>query len=122
MTLETAQILSTVCGGPYKPTHQKHPSVLWAKDNHAWCYVHFCALLGEYYFRYGKRHKCEEILFQLFDSLIISKGAPHSPPPQCMPEKYRQADTVQAYRDYYRGEKAYFAKWEKGRSAPDWWK
>ena len=28
MALETAQILSTVLGGPYKPTHAKHPSVL----------------------------------------------------------------------------------------------
>ena len=23
--------------------------------------------------------------------------------------------------DYYKGEKEYFAKWEKGRSQPEWW-
>ena len=25
MVLETAQILSTISGGPYRPTHQNHP-------------------------------------------------------------------------------------------------
>ena len=33
MCLETAQILSTITGGPYKPTHANHPCTLWAKAN-----------------------------------------------------------------------------------------
>jgi len=117
MALETTQILSTVCGGPYKPTHAKHPSVLWAAQHQTWTYRHLIALLDEYAYRYGKRHKCADIAPQL----TIAPYSEFTPPPQCMPEKYRQADTVQAYRDYYKAEKAYFAKWEKGRSAPDWW-
>ena len=41
-------------------------------------------------------------------------------PPQCMPDQYRNENYVTAYRDYYRGEKT-FAKWEKGRTQPEWW-
>ena len=44
-------------------------------------------------------------------------------PPQCMPDQYKlRSDLyVNAYRDYYKGEKEYFAKWEKGRQQPEWW-
>ena len=38
---------------------------------------------------------------------------------QAMPEQYKQTDPVEAYRKYYLGEKASFAKWTK-RKAPDW--
>ena len=44
-------------------------------------------------------------------------------PPQCMPDEYKlRSDLyVNAYRDYYKGEKEYFDKWEKGRNQPEWW-
>ena len=42
-------------------------------------------------------------------------------PPQCMPDEYKNKDYVIAYRKYYQGAKSYFAKWERGVSAPDWW-
>ena len=32
-------------------------------------------------------------------------------PPQCMPDKYKCEDPVQAYRNYYLGEKMYMAVW-----------
>lgn len=32
---EAVQILSTVYGGPYKPTHTQHPCVRWAAESHA---------------------------------------------------------------------------------------
>ena len=41
-------------------------------------------------------------------------------PPQCMPDKYKTADTIEAYRAYYKGEKATFATW-KFTKQPDWW-
>ena len=42
--------------------------------------------------------------------------------PQCMPDEYKvQGNPVKAYRNYYKGEKAYFAKWDRGRAAPKWW-
>jgi hypothetical protein len=38
-----------------------------------------------------------------------------------MPEDVRQAfNPVESYRNYYRGDKAYIAKWTK-RSVPNWW-
>ena len=40
-------------------------------------------------------------------------------PPLCMPDEYKCDDTVQAYRKYYIGEKAGFAKW-KAREVPSW--
>jgi hypothetical protein len=40
---------------------------------------------------------------------------------QAMPDKYKVKDNaVQAYRNYYNGEKGYFAKWPDGKT-PDWW-
>ena len=44
-----------------------------------------------------------------------------TPPPQCMPDEYRNKNYVTAYRQYYAGDKVRFAKWEKGRSKPKWW-
>jgi hypothetical protein len=38
-----------------------------------------------------------------------------------MPEEYQSEDPVKAYRDYYKADKSYFAKWDKGAPAPDWW-
>lgn len=117
MALETAQILSTVTGGPYKPTHKHHPSVLWAHKQPSWVLKHFMGLLAEYHHRYGRHHKCAELLLSFTE---LPPDEPWTDPPQCMPVNYHQADTVQAYRAYYRGDKARFAKWQRGRAAPDW--
>lgn len=123
MTLETAQILSTVCGGPYRPTHENHPSVVWARDNLPWVFAHFNALLAEYTHRYGKTHKSANILpeLKLFINPKDSTAASY-PPPQCMPEECRGDDPVEAYRRYYMTEKASFARWERGRPSPSWFK
>ena len=42
-------------------------------------------------------------------------------PPQCMPDEYKDNDYVTAYRKYYQGAKSYFAKWQRGVDAPEWW-
>jgi len=49
----------------------------------------------------------------------IKKGK-NTQPPQCMPDEYKCDDSVTAYRNYYMGDKAYFAKWSK-RDKPKWW-
>jgi hypothetical protein len=36
-----------------------------------------------------------------------------------MPDEYKVEDTVEAYRNYYRGAKAYMAKW-KNTQQPEW--
>jgi hypothetical protein len=38
---------------------------------------------------------------------------------QAMPEQYKNSDAVTAYRAYYLGEKARFAKWKLG-NIPEW--
>jgi len=121
MVLETAQIMSTLTGGPYKPTHSNHPCVLWAKENLAnymWLSLHGEALCAEYTRRYGKQHKCQDVIARL--GWHIAEYPRSIVFVQCMPEQYRQEDSVEAYRAYYRGEKARFATWTK-REQPFWW-
>jgi len=130
MILESAQILSTVHNmngkeTTYKPTHQNHPSVQWVNQSRLhYMYVQELAvhLCREYRKRYGKEHKCEQMIHKELrdppDQLVKSLWVD---PPQCMPESYQRKDTVEAYRAYYKGEKSYFAKWfGKKELAPSW--
>ena len=72
MVLESAQLLSNVMNmygaqGPYKLTHKYHPCTKWAMENRTnarWLFAHFVFLCNEYTARYGKTHKCEELLPQ----------------------------------------------------------
>lgn len=133
MVLETTQILSTaqhLVNGeykPYKPTHASHPCVLWAAEtrtNYLWLIQLGLALAKEYHNRYGKTHACLEHLNKLFFKTPKELSFPASgatPPAQCMPAQYCQADPVEAYRAYYIGEKAHFARWDKLGVYPDWW-
>lgn len=128
MTLETAQICSTILGGPYKPTHRNHPCVIWAGQNlkHLqWLFLHGDALGIEYTHRYHKKHKSTEVLESLMYTIdwnghyvedLMEIGFV-----QCMPEQYKDPDPVKAYRAYYQAEKAYFAKW-KNNEVPYWFK
>ncbi len=130
MILESAQMLSTAHNllddrkGPYKSTHINHPSSIWCRSSHpnyAWLLVHFSSLLQEYTYRYGKIHKCEQYLNFFSDYPIDLKGFISSPPPQCMPDEYKNPDTVTAYRNYYKHGKAHLLKYTK-RERPEWLK
>lgn len=119
-TLESAQILSTVAGGPYKPTHQNHPCTLWAGQNQTnfnWLVRHALALCDEYTRRYNKRHKSQDIIERIADAppelpIGVSSFV------QCMPDEYKDKDPVIAYRKYYHS-KAKFASWKT--EPPYWW-
>ena len=117
MILESAQMLCTahhvIMGDdadvPYKNTHKNHPSTIWARQsaqNYAWLYHHMIALGEEYYVRYGKKHlsitKCEDKLAKLPGG-ILETG--FTQPPQCMPDEYKDKCSIQAYWNYYIGEK-----------------
>ena len=121
MALETAQILSTVNGGPYKVTHENHPCVKWAGeclDNYKWTVNHGKAICKEYGLRFFKTHKSEEIIYTLEKPLInIQEGS--SKFVQCMPEQYKQEHAVYAYRNYYINEKLRIARWSV-RPIPYW--
>ena len=120
MCLETAQILSTVCGGPYKPTHKSHPCTLWAgasTENFLWLKRHGMALCAEFEFRYGKEHACKKII----ENAVPPPNLPKKKTPfaLAMPEKFRSEDPVASYRLYYKS-KSSFASWTK-RKEPSWW-
>lgn len=127
MALETAQILSTINGGPYQPTHQNHPCVKWAGEanmNYEWLIEHGKAICKEYTYRFNKIHKCEDVIEYLENPLVqIPLGI--TPFVLCMPNEFKEKyldgtpQTVESYRAYYRS-KASFAKWTK-RAPPEWW-
>lgn len=129
MILESAQMLSTAhaeygtwCEGMYKPTHKNHPCNAWLRQSHQhyeWLVDHALALCDEYTNRYGKVHKSQAVIENFL--LEPPRGIPAScfvEPPQCMPDQYKTTDTVEAYRQYYIGEKAYMATWK--RNKPSW--
>jgi len=131
MVVETAQMLSTavnMLGGQaqYKSAYVNHPCTVWARtslDNFAWLSKHGFELGLEYNLRYGKIHKSSAVImdcvWQVSKLKFDKKGL--TPHPQCMPDMYKSDNPVTAYRAYYRGEKSYFAKWDRDRDAPLWW-
>lgn len=130
MPLETAQLLCTAAishgatDARYKPTHGKHPCALWAREsrgNYEWLLVHGLALAREYTRRYGKIHASQAVIADAFRFRdLIPEGA-QTPFAQAMPDEYRDADAVRAYRRYYCGAKRAFAAWKAPAEVPDWW-
>jgi hypothetical protein len=131
MCLEYAQLLSGVvriiapelCSPefPYKLTHKNHPCAIWARDsrvNYEFLYRIAIALGDEYTYRYGKVHKSITLVKNLPQITFLTSGTMDIP--RCMPDQYKNKNLILAYRNYYKQEKAYFAKWTK-RAPPDWW-
>lgn len=133
MLIESAQILSTVSHGvtgkgPYKPTHKHHPCVKWcatSREHYHWLMLHALALAAEFEYRYDKTHASKKALFEMVNrgtSIIFNlPNMDWNDPPQCMPDTYKCADVVAAYRSYYINEKSGFATWNRGRLAPYWY-
>lgn len=69
-----------------------------------------------------KTHGCESVLHWArhnIDNVVFGTNR-QTPFVLAMPEEYRQQDPVEAYRNYFLGEKRKLAVWEQGQ--PDWWK
>ena len=133
MIVEGCQMLSTVHSLDtvqdnkiklYKPCFHNHPCTIWArasKSNYYWLANHTFELTNEYSSRYyGKIHKSTDMAYW------FTQNAPSNLPntictdfAQAMPEQYKNVDGVAAYRAYYLGEKAKFAKWKLGNE-PMW--
>ena len=120
MCLETAHILCTSLhrygfSAPYRPTHSKHPTVLWAGDSlshYSWLRQFGLALCTEYMWRYKKSHASQDVI----KSVPISPPLPNAgwrDPPQAMPNIFKENDVVEAYRRFYREDKSRFARWTK---------
>lgn len=128
MILESVQIMCSALhkrgfATPYRPTHQKHPCVIWVEYSYAnfvWLKNLALALNAEYRYRYRRtrNHKSIAVLEQISDHRYENRGLTEFV--QAMPEQYRVPnDPVQAYRRFYLGEKMYFAKWTRRRQ-PYW--
>tara|TARA_B100000029_G_scaffold253000_1_gene249932 strand:+ start:10180 stop:10677 length:498 start_codon:yes stop_codon:yes gene_type:complete len=125
MPLETAQMLCSALiahgceDAHYRATHKSHPCTKWAgktRNNFFWLVKHGLEMCREYTRRYGKIHKCQEVIAHcntLANHIPIGEQTPF---PQAMPKHFQDADTVQAYRNYYNGGKGYM---NKGRG-PQW--
>lgn len=123
MILESAQMLSTVFGGPYKPTHKNHPCTQWvaqSRQNAEWLWLLADALNCEYQDRYNhtRNHKSWDAVEPLWRDFNALPDIGLTPFAQAMPDEYRQDDAVEAYRAYYRSKP--FAVWHYGPK-PEWW-
>jgi hypothetical protein len=134
MILETAQLLCGVhhvtahdtahdtAHVPYKLSHKNHPCSIWSRESLS-NYLYLCELglelCNEYTYRYGKRHKSQDVI----EWCLVNK--PNIPdigftePAKAMPDEFKVKSIVQSYRNYYMGAKSGFAVW-KGREKPLW--
>ena len=137
MVLETAQMCSTAmhewCSDDepilkeiYKPAYKNHPMTVWVREDDAnmtWALLHGIAIGEEYKYRYGKDHKSTAILENIaeytYNESEVDDWEVHTTPPQCMPDQFKCDDYVEAYRNYYRTDKAHILQWT-GRPVPEW--
>jgi len=130
MILESAQLL---CGVhhmveentdevPYRLSHKNHPCSIWARENisnYLWLCELGLELCKEYSYRYGKRHKSQDVIEWCLTNTPSLPEEDFTEPPKAMPDEYKVEDVVQSYRNYYCGDKKYFSKW-KNRDIPYW--
>ena len=107
----------------YSATHINHPSAVWCRatnNNYNWLFCHFGGLLHEYTYRYGKIHKCEDMVVALMQPPFNIDVGYLTPVTPAMPDEYKVPhNSVASYRNYYRGAKQRMHKWTK-REVPEW--
>jgi hypothetical protein len=127
MILETAQLLCSthwVIGSeaPYKLSHKNHPCSIWVRESLS-NYLYLCdlglELCKEYTYRYGKRHKSQDVIEWCLTNKPNISDTEFTEPPKAMPDEYKVNNVVESYRNYYIGAKKDFAKW-KNRNIPEW--
>ena len=112
MILETAQLL---CGVhhmisqvtqevPYKLSHKNHPCAIWARQSLS-NYLYLCELglelCNEYTYRYGKRHKSEQVILWCINNKPNIPDLGFTEPAKAMPDECKVGSTVDSYRNYY---------------------
>jgi hypothetical protein len=129
MIVEYSQLLCSahwVSGSeaPYKLSHKNHPCSIWTRtclEN----YVYLCDLAHdlakEYTYRYGKRHKSQDIIEWCMINLpnLPEKGD-ITPFALAMPDECKIGDGVESYRNYYITHKRHIAEWKR-RDVPNWY-
>ena len=116
-------------GKPYRGGYKHHPCTRWAGDtfgNFSWLTDHAMALCVEYTSRFGKKHACDDAICHMWvlsTKMDIDRDMSTTPFAQAMPDKFKQEDAVQAYRDYYHS-KVHSPGGVRYRhtNPPDWWR
>jgi Pyrimidine dimer DNA glycosylase len=107
----------------YKATHVNHPSAVWCRqslENYGWLVSHLYAMLEEYTYRYGKKHKTGEMAYYIYSPPYNLRAWDFTPKPSCMaPEYIISEDVLTNYRNYYKIGKSKMHKWTK-REKPEW--
>jgi len=128
MILETAQLL---CGvhwvtgfeAPYKLSHKNHPCAIWTRTSLS-NYLYLCdlglELCKEYTYRYGKKHKSQDVI----EWCLVNKPNIHdvdfTTPPLAMGDEFKiGCDVIESYRNYYIEGKKDIVSW-KNREVPKW--
>ena len=128
MILESMQLLCTALNKkgmetPYKSTHVKHPCVLWVEesfDNFLWLKDLTLLLNDEYRYRFDRAQDHASMRVLPLISRYRYERCGLTPFAQAMPDPYKvPGDAVSAYRRFYIGDKAHFARWTR-RDVPDW--
>jgi len=130
MILETAQLLCgvhhmtnfNVQNIPYKLSHKNHPCSIWCRENlsnYFWLCELGLELCKEYTYRYGKRHKSQDVIEWCVTNHPPIPEGKFTEPPKAMPDQYKNGSVVDSYRQYYIGEKKSFSNW-KNRPTPFW--
>jgi len=128
--LESAQLL---CGVhhvvnptldiPYKLSHKNHPCSIWAREcieNYLWLCDLGLSLCEEYTYRYGKRHKSQDVIeWALIHRPNLNENGDITPFALAMPDECKKKSPVDSYRLYYIKHKSNISTWKK-RGAPEW--
>lgn len=135
MQIESAQMCSTahhmnpsdpsILPLIYKKTHFNHPSTIWVRQSiqhYNWVIEHGLEICNEFEERYEKVHATSKILTLLKSVIPNIPDIGFTPPPLCMPDQYKTADHVEAYRNFYIEDKVKIKhlKWSKLDNKPDW--
>ena len=108
----------------YQATHINHPSAVWCRasvENYNWLADHLHALLQEYTYRYGKKHKVEgDLAYMLMSPPKNLQEYDMTTMPSAMADEYKISDDpIVNYRNYYKLGKARMHSW-KNRQPPEW--
>ena len=108
----------------YQATHINHPSAVWCRksvENYNWLADHLHALLGEYTYRYEKKHKVEgDLSYMLMSPPKNLEEYDMTVMPSAMADEYKISDDpIINYRNYYKVGKERMHAWKK-RQPPEW--
>ena len=130
MILETAQLLCSAFKTskvipPYRVTHYNHPCAIWArtsKQNFEKLYEYGICLSNEYTYRYERVHKSLAVIEWCYMNIyhVVFEGITETEPPQCMPDEYKHAALVTAYRTYYIHKQTKIKMTWMNRQKPKW--